>query len=654
MKVNGQQRVIIENVQPQVDGGEFPAKRVVNDTVTIEADIFCDSHDLISAEVLYIHENSRKWRTIHMIPDVNDRWTGEFLLDKQGETRFTVQAWVDKFKSWHRDTLKKLEAATANDTDLLIGKKLIDETRKAYPSMGKRDADFLEKASGQLGSKKGKVETKAKTVFENTLLETMVKYPIKTHMTKLDRELSIHVEREKAAFSTWYEVFPRSLGKGKEHGTFMDCINFLPRVKELGFDVLYLPPIHPIGETNRKGKNNNVKSKPGEPGSPWAIGGKEGGHKAILQQLGTLADFKKLIGAAEKKGIEIAMDIAFQCSPDHPWVKDHPDWFNIRPDGTLQYAENPPKRYEDIYPLNFESKDWENLWQELKSVFIHWIEAGVKIFRVDNPHTKSFRFWNWLISEIYKDHKDIIFLAEAFTRPKIMGHLAKSGFNQSYTYFTWRNTKYELTTYCEELVGTEMKDYFRPNFWPNTPDILPFPLQGAGKPAFVQRLILAATLSSNYGVYGPAYELMVNLPAQPGKEEYLDSEKYEIKDWDINHPKSLAKLMARVNKIRHDNRSLQRMESLRFHPIDNEAIIAYSKMTPDKQNIILTVVNLDTEHTQSGMVGLPLYDFGLDHENIFEVKDLLSGSVYQWKGEYNFVELNPGVVPAHIFKIKRL
>jgi starch synthase (maltosyl-transferring) len=654
MSKEGKQRVIIENVKPQVDGGEFPAKRVIGDTVTIEADIFCDSHDQISAEVLCRHENGRKWRSVDMVPDVNDRWTATFEIEKQGDYLFTLQAWVDKYKSWHHDTLRKLEGDTANDTDLLIGKELILKTMKAYPDMRKRDAEFLEKTAMQLAASTGKTKAKAKAIFKNILLETMVRYPVRSNITKFERVLIIEADREKAAFSSWYEVFPRSLGKAGEHGTFKDCIDFLPRVKALGFDVLYLPPIHPIGVKNRKGKNNNVISQPGEPGSPWAIGGKEGGHKAIHPELGTMTDFKNLVTSAEKMGIEIAMDIAFQCSPDHPYIREHPDWFNSRPDGTLQYAENPPKKYEDIYPLNFETDDWKNLWEELKSIFLHWIKAGVKIFRVDNPHTKSFRFWKWLISEIRKDHLDIIFLAEAFTRPKIMRHLAKSGFNQSYTYFTWRNTKLELTDYCEELVLTEMKDYFRPNFWPNTPDILPFPLQGAEKPAFVSRLILAATLSSNYGIYGPAYELMVNEPAEPGKEEYLNAEKYEIKDWDFNHPGSLSKLITRINTIRYENKALQRMESLQFHPIENESVIAFSKMTTDKKNIILTVVNLDTKQRQSGWVGLPLHDFGLDHENIFEVKDLLSGAVYQWKGEFNFVELDPAIMPAHIFKIKRL
>ena len=652
--MNGKERVIIEHVQPQINGGDFPAKRIINELVLVEADIFCDSHDLLSAEILYKHEQGRKWMVAEMTPEVNDCWEGSFKVEKMGTYLFTVQAWVDKFKSWHRDMLTKLEAGTGNPADLLIGVTLIDKILKTYPGMKQKDSTFLKKVSRDMQQKSAKIEKRAESLLDHTLLETAVKYPLKDHMVKHAPELAVSVDRKKAGYSSWYEIFPRSLGKDGTHGTFKDVISFLPYVSELGFDVLYLPPIHPIGTTNRKGKNNNVVATPGEPGSPWAIGGKEGGHKAIHPELGTLSDFKELISEADKAGIEIAMDVAFQCSPDHPWIKDHPEWFNKRPDGTLQYAENPPKKYEDIYPLNFETEDWKNLWKELKSVFTYWIDQGVKIFRVDNPHTKSFRFWEWAIEELRKDHKDIIFLAEAFTRPKLMARLAKIGFNQSYTYFTWRNSKHELTRYCEELTQTELKDYFRPNFWPNTPDILPFSLQGAGRSHFVQRLILAATLSSNYGMYGPAYELMENAPALPGKEEYLNSEKYEIKEWNVNKRRSLRKLISRVNRIRKENEALHNMQSLRFHPIDNEAVIAYSKTSPDGRNIILVVVNLDPEHKQGGWVGLPLHDFRLDAENIFEVHDLLSGSFYRWKGEYNFVELDPHVIPAHIFKIKRL
>lgn len=652
--MNGKERVIIEHIQPQVDGGAFPAKRIIQDKVTVEADIFCDSHDLISAEILYRHESEKKWQVSELLPDVNDRWEGSFRVEKPGSYYFTVQAWVDKFKSWHNDMLKKLEAGAANQTDLLIGVGLIGKILKSYPDMKQRDRTFLEKVSKEMTAGNRKIEKQAASLLNHTLIETAVRYPLKDHLVQHPRELEIIVDRKEALYSSWYEVFPRSLGKDGKHGTFNDVIEFLPYVSELGFDVLYLPPIHPIGITNRKGKNNNVVAAPGEPGSPWAIGGKEGGHKAIHPELGTLDDFKHLVRKAADMGIEIAMDIAFQCSPDHPWISDHPDWFNKRPDGSLQYAENPPKKYEDIYPLNFESNDWKNLWKELKSVFTYWIGQGIKIFRVDNPHTKSFRFWEWTISEIRNEHKDIIFLAEAFTRPKVMARLAKTGFNQSYTYFTWRNTKHELTSYCEELTQSELKEYFRPNFWTNTPDILPFPLQGAGRNHFVQRLILAATLSSNYGMYGPAYELMENAPALPGKEEYLNSEKYEIKDWNIHKRRSLRKLITRVNKIRRENEALHNMHTLRFHPIDNEAIIAYSKMSADGRNILLIVVNLDPEHKQGGWVGLPLHDFRLDPENTFEVHDLLSGAFYRWNGEYNFVELDPHVIPAHIFKIKRL
>jgi starch synthase (maltosyl-transferring) len=652
--MNGKERVIIEHVQPQVDGGAFPAKRIIHDIVTVEADIFCDSHDLISAEVLFRHEQGRKWQVTELMPDVNDRWEGSFRVEKPGSYYFTVQAWVDKFKSWHNDMLKKLEAGAANQTDLLIGVELIGKMLKAYPAMGQRDRTFLEKVSREMTSTRSKIEKQAASLLNHTLLETGARYPVRDHLVKHPRELEIIVDRKKAMYSSWYEVFPRSLGPDGTHGTFRDVIEFLPYVSELGFDVLYLPPIHPIGTTNRKGKNNNVVAAAGEPGSPWAIGGKEGGHKAIHPELGTLEDFKELISKAAEMGIEMAMDIAFQCSPDHPWISEHPDWFNKRPDGTLQYAENPPKKYEDIYPLNFESDDWKNLWKELKGVFTYWIDQGIKIFRVDNPHTKSFRFWEWLISEIRKDHNDIIFLAEAFTRPKLMARLAKTGFNQSYTYFTWRNSKQELISYCEELTSSPLKEYFRPNFWPNTPDILPFPLQGAGRNHFVQRLILAATLSSNYGMYGPAYELMENTPALPGKEEYLNSEKYEIKEWNIHKRRSLRKLVTRINKIRRENEALHNMQSLRFHPIDNDAVIAYSKMSADGRNILLTVVNLDPEHKQGGWVGLPLHDFRLDPDTTFEVHDLLSGASYRWNGEYNFVELDPHVIPAHIFRIKRL
>jgi starch synthase (maltosyl-transferring) len=652
--MDGQQRVIIENVKPQVNWGEFPVKRVVNDQVKVTADIYCDSHDVLSAEVLWRYQDENEWQAVPMNHLVNDRWNGEFTVGKLGAYYFKVNAWVDHFRTWHRDILKKIDAQTDYGVDLLVGADTIRQSLEAYPDIPTKERDFLIEVVERFTAKSGQPENKIGAILSNELHRTMVNYPVKKYVTKSEKELEVSVERQKANFSSWYEIFPRSLSPEKDkHGTFEDCVDFLPYVADMGFDVLYLPPIHPIGETKRKGKNNSVTAQPGEPGSPWAIGGKAGGHKAIHPELGTMADFSELIRAAKDVGIEIAMDIAFQCSPDHPYVKEHPEWFRHRPDGSLQYAENPPKKYEDIYPLNFETDDWQNLWEELKSIFLFWIENGIKIFRVDNPHTKSLRFWGWAIQEIKKEHPDVIFLAEAFTRPKVMYDLAKRGFTQSYTYFTWRNTKYDLTTYCEELVKTSARDFFRPNFWPNTPDILPEFLQVTNRAGFIQRIILAATLSSNYGIYGPAFELMENTPAHPGKEEYLDSEKYEIKNWDFNHQNNLNKIIKRVNKIRKENKALQNTHSLKFHEIENEALVCYSKTTDDLDNIILVVVSLDPHHTHSGWVHFPLDEFDMDDRTPFQVHDLLGGSYYLWNGEHNFVEVNPGIMPAHIFKVRR-
>jgi starch synthase (maltosyl-transferring) len=456
--------------------------------------------------------------------------------------------------------------------------------------------------------------------------------------------LEVLVDPVRARFSTWYEMFPRSARGDGRHATFKDCVALLPYVQEMGFDVLYFPPIHPIGTTARKGKNNAVSAQPGEVGSPWAIGGKEGGHKAILRELGTFDDFHALVKEANRRGIEVALDIAFQCSPDHPYVREHPDWFRKRPDGGIQYAENPPKKYQDIFPFDFESKDWKNLWAELKSVFEFWAGHGVKIFRVDNPHTKAFDFWEWCIGELKKKHPELIFLSEAFTRPRIMHKLAKLGFTQSYTYFTWRNTKEELADYFTELAQHPSREYFRPNVWPNTPDILHEALQHGGRPAFIVRVVLAATLAANYGLYGPAYELLEHLPREPGSEEYLNSEKYEIRRWDRGRADSLRELIARLNRIRHENAALQGDWSLRFHPTDNHQLLAYSKR--EGANVVLTVVNLDFHHAQSGFVDV-------DIEGSFEVLDLLSGGRYRWSRGRNFVELNPHTLPAHVFRVVR-
>jgi starch synthase (maltosyl-transferring) len=651
--MNGQQRVIIESIKPQIDCGAFPVKRVINDKVEVSADIFCDSHDVLSAEVLFRFQGEKEWHIAAMEHLLNDRWKGEFTVSKLGSYTYSVQAWVDHFRSWHRDILKRIDAQTDYSVDLLIGAEIIAEALQNNSKISAKEKEFLKNVIQDFQTKDKAVEDKIDVILSQRLYQVMTQYPVKKHVSLYPKEFEVNVERVKANFSSWYEVFPRSLGLDEKHGTFNDVVNFLPYVANLGFDVLYLPPIHPIGETNRKGKNNNVTAEQGEPGSPWAIGGKEGGHKAIHPELGTMDDFENLVQEAAGEGIDIAMDVAFQCSPDHPYVKEHPEWFKQRPDGSLQYAENPPKKYEDIYPLNFETDNWKNLWEELKSVFLFWIEKGVKIFRVDNPHTKSMQFWGWAIQDIKKEHPDVIFLAEAFTRPKVMNNLAKQGFTQSYTYFTWRNTKYEITKYCKELVNSDARDFFRPNFWPNTPDILPEFLQVANRAGFIQRIALAATLSSNYGIYGPAYELMENTPTLPGKEEYLNSEKYEIKNWDLNKPNNLGKIIKRLNKIRHENEALQNTHSLKFHDIENEALVCYSKTTDDLSNIILVVVSLDPHHTHSGWVRFPLEEFEMDEHTPFQVHDLLSGAFYLWNGDHNYVEIDPGIMPVQIFKVRR-
>jgi len=462
------------------------------------------------------------------------------------------------------------------------------------------------------------------------------------------------VDPPKARFSAWYEMFPRSCSpRPGVHGTLAACEARLPYIAAMGFDVLYLPPIHPIGSTHRKGRNNSPVCEPGDPGSPWAIGAAAGGHTAVHPDLGTLEDFHSLLRQARSQGLEIAMDLAFQCSPDHPYVREHPEWFRRRPDGSIQYAENPPKKYEDIYPLDFECAERAALMDELKRVVLFWIDQGVRIFRVDNPHTKPLAFWEWLIGEVKTSHPEVIFLAEAFTRPKVMHRLAKSGFSQSYTYFAWRHTAWELKKYFSELTQTEVVEVFRPNLWPNTPDILTEYLQNGGRPAFAARLILAATLGANYGIYGPAFEVCEDRSRKPGSEEYLNSEKYEIRTWDIDSPDRLSELIARVNRIRRENPALHGDRSLRFHSVDNEQLICYSKHTADFSNVILTVVNLDPHHTHSGWLLLTLSELGLEADKPFQVHDLLSGARYLWNSDRNFIELNPRVMPAHIFRVRK-
>lgn len=646
----GRRRVVIEGVKPEIDCGRFPIKRTVGEKVVVEADIFTDGHDAISAVLLYRGEKDNSWVELSMEPLVNDRWQAEFTVTELGEYRYSLRAWVDHFKSWQRDLAKKVNARQEVSIDLLVGAQLVEDAGKrasgANATLLAKFADSLRQPSNSFVG--------IERALSRELATLMAKYPDKKFATRYGRELSVTVDRERARFSSWYELFPRSCSlELGQHGTFQDCEEWLPYVAGMGFDVLYLPPIHPIGRTHRKGKNNAVAAGPDDSGSPWGIGSEEGGHKAIHPELGSLDDFRRLVARAKDYGIEVALDIAFQTSPDHPYVREHPDWFHKRPDGTVQYAENPPKKYQDIYPLNFETEKWRELWEELKSVFTFWIDQGVRIFRVDNPHTKPFRFWEWLIGEIKKDHPDVIFLSEAFTRPKVMYLLAKLGFSQSYSYFAWRNTKWELTQYLEELTQTEVKEYFRPNLWPNTPDILTEYLQYGGRPAFMSRLVLAATLGANYGIYGPAFELMENVAREAGSEEYLNSEKYEIKHWDIHRPDSLRDFMARVNRIRRENDALHSNRTLRFQQVDNEQIICYSKVADDLSVVILVVVNLDPHHTQSGWVNLSLEELGIDPQQPYQLHDLLSDARYLWHGSHNYVELNPYVVPAHIFRVRR-
>ncbi|KAA6456508.1 alpha-1,4-glucan--maltose-1-phosphate maltosyltransferase [Acidobacteria bacterium AB60] len=709
----GRSRVVIEHITPQVDGGRHPACRVLGDTVVVNAVIFSDGHDHVSARLLYRPESESEWRSTQMIQGVNDQWSGTFVVDQIGPWQYAVLGSVDHFDTWVSDLRKRIAAqaipvesqttasrsrevsiATVDPAGGLPSSAIFDSPGglEAGPQPASQDVQLALRTGALLTEQAAARATAAdaKTLretarFLNALAERNLSYydfPLDAEtLTLIDKYpdlslarqsdvLSLWVDRPRAQFSSWYELFPRSASPtpGK-HGTFADVEAQLPEIAAMGFDIVYLPPIHPIGRAFRKGKNNTVTAEPGDVGSPWAIGDSaaiapdakahpadNGGHKSILPALGTFADFESLVKACRARDLELALDIAFQCSPDHPWVKEHPTWFVIRPDGSIQYAENPPKKYQDIYPLNFESPDWQSLWDELYSVFEFWIQRGVKVFRVDNPHTKAFPFWEWCLGTLRAKYPDTLFLAEAFTRPHVMYWLAKTGYTQSYTYFTWRTSKWELTSYMEELTTPPVSDFFRPNFWPNTPDILHKVLQDGGRPAFMLRLILAATLTANYGIYGPAYELCENIPARPapGKtesEEYMDSEKYEIRQRSRNAPDSLVPLITRLNQIRRAHPALQANTSLRFHATDNPQLICYSKTSTDKKDVILVVVNLDPLYGQTGWTDVDLDALGLMPGQSFLVDDLLNDAQYTWHGRRNYVALRPGTQPAHIFRI---
>jgi starch synthase (maltosyl-transferring) len=652
MRANGAAfppRVLIEAVTPAIDGGRFPIKRVVGAEVTVTADIFAEGHDQLAAVLCFRPAGEATWSEVAMQPLVNDRWEGQFTVARLGDYEYTIVAWVDHFASWRNGLLKKFEAGQDVASELLEGAELI---RQAGARAAGAERAWLEAQGAAVG---GSAEAAARVAAASAAeLETcMRRHPDRSSAATYASPLRVQVERERAAWGAWYEVFPRSCSpQPGRHGTFADCAARLPYVAAMGFDVLYLPPIHPIGLTHRKGANNTPGAGPDEPGSPWAIGGADGGHTAVHPALGTLADFDRLVAAARAHGIEVALDLAFQCSPDHPWVREHPEWFRRRPDGTVQYAENPPKKYQDIFPLNFETAHWRALWEELQRVVLFWVDHGITIFRVDNPHTKPFAFWEWLIREVRRDHPEVIFLAEAFTRPKVMHNLAKSGFAQSYSYFTWRNTKAEITDYFTELVRPDTREYMRANLFANTPDILPEYLQFGGRAGFQIRLVLAATLAGNYGIYGPAYELC-EARAVPGTEEYLDSEKYQLRHWDLDRPDSLRTFIARVNAIRRDNPALRHDERLCFQAVDNEQLIAFFKTAPDLGNILLVVVNLDPHHAQSGWVDVPLDQLGLDAAQPYQVHELLGDAHYLWHGARNYVAIDPQAAPAQIFRVRR-
>jgi starch synthase (maltosyl-transferring) len=651
----GRVRAVIDAVLPTVDGGRFPAKRIAGEAVGIEAHCFTDGHDSVRALLRWkLHGSAGADFEVSMNAQSNDVYTAEITPPQPGRYQCTVIAWVDHFESWRREFERREDRS---DIRLAVeaGAALIDAAAaRAAGSDAAILAEWALQLRGGLQDAAAEVTALRALALDPARASVVARYADQS--LAASATLDLQVDRKRAAFSSWYELFPRSAAaQSGLHGKFSDVEARLPYLAEMGFDVLYFPPIHPIGRVNRKGTNNALRAKPGDVGSPWAIGSAEGGHKNILPQLGTFDDFDRLLNVARALGIEIAMDIAFQCAPDHPYVAQHPQWFKHRPDGSVQYAENPPKKYQDIYPFDFETSDWRALWAELKSVIDFWNGHGVKIFRVDNPHTKPFAFWEWLISTTKREHPDIIYLAEAFTRPKVMHRLAKLGFSQSYTYFTWRNTKQELTDYFTDLSQGPGRQYYRPNVWPNTPDILPETLQSGLRPMYAARLILAATLSANYGIYGPTYELMESAPREPGSEEYRNSEKYQLRHWTLQQPDSLWSLIARMNRIRRENTALQSDTGLHFCKIENDQLIAYLKTDAGSSNAILTVVNLDPHHPQSGWVDLDL-DVGalqFDPDQPYQVHDLLSDQRYIWHGRKNYVLLDPQRAPAHVFRLRR-
>jgi starch synthase (maltosyl-transferring) len=641
-------RVVIEAVDPAVDGGRYPIKREVGDVVTVEADAFADGHDVVAGSLLVWRPDATEPVAVPLQPLVNDRWRASFTVDEIGRWRYAVEAWIDHLATWRHATAVKAAAGLDIGVELEAGARMLD----AAAAEAGDDSDMRALQLWATGVRGAIRDTAPLVVLDDPALAATIAKAGPRRQAQRSIEYPAIVDPRLARFSAWYELFPRSAGATGAHGTFTDVEARLDEIAEMGFDVLYLPPIHPIGRQHRKGPNNTLAAGPDDPGSPWAIGAAEGGHDAIHPQLGGEDALRRLVTSARGRGIELALDIAWQCAPDHPWVAEHPSWFRWRPDGTVQYAENPPKKYQDIYPLEFETPDWRALWSELERIVRRWIDVGVRVFRVDNPHTKPFAFWEWLISRIKDDHPEVLFLSEAFTRPKVMHRLAKLGFSQSYTYFAWRTSAWELREYFTELTSDPGRQYFRPNVWPNTPDILTEYLQHGGRPAFVNRLVLATTLAATYGIYGPAFELAVAEPREPGSEEYLHSEKYEIRRWDRDAPHSLRPLITRLNCIRRAHPALQHDRNLVFHGVDNDQLLCYSKATDDRRDVVLSVVNLDPHHRHTGWLALDLAALGV-HDQPFTVDDLLCGESFDWRGAHPFVALDPKGTAAHVFHVRR-
>jgi len=644
--------IVIERVRPEVDGGRFPAKRVVGESCVVSADIFKDGHDQLAARVRYRGPGEGEWSYVAMPYDPDaDRWAGALSLDRIGEWRFTIEAWTDVFGTWRSGLEKKVAAGQDISVELLEGAAILERTATGCKDRAARAS--LTTAAQALRDENVPAAERARIALDATLHALVTGHPSRGDLTEYARQLLITVDRERAAFAAWYEMFPRSQsGDPKRHGTFADAERQLPRIAQLGFDVVYLPPIHPIGKTFRKGKNNTLEPLRDDVGSPWAIGGEEGGHTAVHPQLGTLADFEHFVKRANELGLDVALDYALQTSPDHPWVREHPDWFRIRPDGTIQYAENPPKKYQDIYPLNFWTEDREALWNACLEIFRFWMARGVRTFRVDNPHTKPFAFWEWVIADIRKTDPDVVFLSEAFTRPKRLLYLAKLGFTQSYTYFTWKNTTWEIRDWMREFSAPDVLEYYRGNLFANTPDILHEYLQRGGRPAFRIRLILAATLSPLYGIYS-GFELGENVPVRAGSEEYLHSEKYELRPRDFTKAGNLDADLRRINRIRRENPALQRADNLTFHTSENDQVLFYRKSMPDRSNDLLIIVNLDPTRAHDSMVHVPLDALGLPANATYPVTDLLTGSQFTWRGARNYVRLDPVIEPAHILRVDR-